>query len=166
MQTLSHQIAQQTAHQFSLSFPELRWAVFNSWTLHRCQEFQNLERTAFRQDLQYTLEDIHHLSSHPNFEVLFIYSPNLEAALILHGEEKPSILWLDTIIVSAQLKGLGRILLKSLITNSPTFGWKELHLNTEYFNEHGFALVQYYQQLGFVIQDVDDNGNVHMAQRL
>lgn len=137
---------------------------FQAWTPKRITDFQKLEKEAFREELHYSKQEIYQLGQKPMFEGLLIYQESeIVGAFLLHQADTSGSLVLNTIIILPKIKGMGTRILSTLIEQAAQFGWQELHLDTEFINEKGKALVAFYQRFGMKIETISNDGNVHMS---
>ena len=79
-------------------------------------------------------------------------------------EEK--VFYLDTIAVSTQGKGIGKLILEMIILWAKTHEFQSLLVNTEYENEKGLPLVHFYQRHGFKVIDTEPSGNITLKLSL
>ena len=74
--------------------------------------------------------------------------------------------YLDTFAVKKRGKGIGRIVLSSIIQWAKQNEFTSIELDTEARNEIGIPLQRFYENMGFIVQRVEDNGNITMSLTL
>ena len=130
------------------------------------KEFSLIESFSFPEELRYSKKELIEKFSNNLPVFVFIRDETKILASILgyEYEKDSSLFFLDTIIVTSQKKGIGRILLDSLEKWLKYRNLKGIILYTEEFNYKGENLIKFYLKNGF--QKISElEGNITM-QRL
>jgi GNAT superfamily N-acetyltransferase len=145
-----------------LIFPSKWNKTYHNW-------YETLEREAFREELRYSPEEILERIDKPDLLVFFVVSEQRPLAVLLSytmEEEWAKTLYVDTIAVREQGKGIGRAIMNAIIEWGRLKNYRAIVLDTEEQNEKGLPLRKFYEGLGFVLDDSDDHGNLTMMLRL
>jgi GNAT superfamily N-acetyltransferase len=148
--------------------PRYSFDLFSKWTPSRIADFKSIEEISFRAELRYSDEELIDREAESDFEALLIYLENLPLAVILlYRDNITKNLYLDTVAVTKPGQGLGTFIFKTIISTAVAQGWKGIALDTEWMNERGQKLVEFYQKLGFKVdQTSDTNGNIHLLYNI
>lgn len=131
--------------------------------------FETIEQNNFRQELRYTYnETLDRWNKQRRLIVFILIDQVPEAMIIGYDSEEPSkkIFILDTIAVTTQHKGIGKILMNFLIQWAKEQHFQAIALDTEENNERGFPLVNFYKKFGFEPIEANNNGNVRLIRSL
>jgi len=145
-----------------LIFPE-------TWNDKYYEWFQEIEKIAFREELRYSFQEIENRLNHNNVVFLFILVDNkLEATLLgyLFPDEVKHTFFLDTIAVKNYGKGIGVLVLSWFIKWLKKEKYKFLRVETEEMDEKKILLYNFYKNLGFILKERNDNGNLTMILKL
>lgn len=137
-----------------------------SWSEESALWFQEVERNAFRPQLQYSKADIRERLEMEGVLVLFILTDDLPEGLMLgyHLDDVPlETFYLDTIAVKHKGRGIGPVLVKWLVKWAKKNGYQRISLDTELENESGIRLRDFYLRMGFKEDHTDDIGNISMS---
>jgi len=144
-------------------FPEVWSEKYLSW-------YREIEQSAFRPSLRYSREEIDERLENEAVLMMFILNNNVPEGLVLGyrlEDTTEDIFYLDTIAVKQKGRGLGKNILKVLFDWARKMGFSSVQLDTEYENETGIRLSNFYQKLGFkVINTEEETGNITMQLRL
>lgn len=140
-------------------FPETWSGEYLSW-------YRDIEQNSFRPSLTYSEDEITERLTEADVLLMFITVDGVADGLVfgytLDGVSIETF-YLDTIAVKQKGKGIGRIILKTLIRWARKMGYRSMQLDTEFENEVGFRLSSFYEYLGFKIVDTDEEiGNITM----
>lgn len=130
-----------------------------------CNYFE-LEKKAFRDELRYSLEELTERINKNNLLFILLFSNEEAKAMVLGYEQNPINYYLDSLAVKDEGKGLGTLLLNSLISWIKVQNYRKIVLDTEHQNERGLPLVRFYQKNGFRIAKETEDGNVTMEYLL
>jgi ribosomal protein S18 acetylase RimI-like enzyme len=143
-------------------YPQSLTAQYQNW-------FWDIEAQSFRESLRYDIRELEKRFKAKNVLLLFIVVNHEPEGVILgykdYSEER-NIFYLDTIAVKTRGMGIGRIMVRHLIEWAKACGYTAIVLDTEEVTEIGIPLVQFYKKLGFVIQNIEDDGNITMSFQL
>jgi len=144
-------------------FPETWSEKYLSW-------YKEIEQSSFRPSLRYSREEIDERLGNESVLMMFILNDNVPEGLVLGyrlENTTEDIFYLDTIAVKQKGRGLGKNILKVLFEWARKMGFSSIQLDTEYKNETGIQLSNFYQKLGFkVINTDDETGNITMQFKL
>ncbi len=144
--------------QVKLVFPSKWDKTCHSW-------YEALEQEAFREELRYTPEEVFERIDKPDLLLFFAMSGQQPYAVLLsytmEGEWEKT-LYVDTIAVREQGKGIGRAIMNAIIEYGHLKNYRAIVLDTEEQNEKGLPLRRFYEKLGFVLDDLDERGNLTM----
>ena len=144
-------------------FPETWSQKYLSW-------YREIEQSAFRLSLRYSSEEIDERLENEAVLMMFILNGNTPEGLVLGyrlDDTTDDIFYLDTIAVKQKGRGLGKNILKVLFDWARKMGFSSIQLDTEYENETGVQLSNFYQKLGFnVINTDEETGNITMRLKL
>ena len=141
-----------------LIFPETWNTDYYNW-------FQEIEQMAFRGELRYSFKEVEEKVNTEDVIFLFILVDNVPEAFILGNAsqiETKRIFFLDTIAVKNQGRGLGKLMLKSLINWVKKEGYQGISLYTEDVDEKLLPLREFYEKIGFILVDRETDGNLSM----
>lgn len=133
------------------------------------QWFVELEAGAFRAELRYSAEELEERLLNDDLLFLFLVSQKGREAVILAYQDPDnprSSFYLDTIAVRTTGRGLGKILMRTLMQYARAKSYQRLRLDTETVNEKGQELVRFYKKLGFETADTTEDGNISMELHL
>ncbi|MFW9916073.1 MAG: GNAT family N-acetyltransferase [Candidatus Thorarchaeota archaeon] len=139
------------------------------WNQTSFSWFETIEQNTFRQELRYTYSETLDRWNKQRRLIVFILIDHVPEAMIIgYDSEEPSkqIFILDTIAVTTQHKGIGKILMNFLIQWAREEQFQAIVLDTEENNERGFPLVNFYKKFGFEPFEKDNNGNVRLIRSL
>jgi len=145
--------------KIKIIFPQLWNANYYSW-------FQDIEKGAFREELRYSFNEVERRLHNPETLFFFILINNEPEILILGfllPDKTKKIFFLDTIAVKHQHKGVGTIILKSLIKWLKKEEYNEIQLDTEEIDEKDVLLKKFYEKFGFELKERDIKGNLNMV---
>jgi GNAT superfamily N-acetyltransferase len=131
--------------------------------------FREIEAESFRESLRYDFRELEKRLNEKEVLFLFIVVNHKPEGVILGYKdysEKRNIFYLDTIAIKTRGRGIGGIVLKYLIMWAKSSGYTSIILDTEERTEIGIPLVQFYKKQGFVIQNIEDDGNITMSLKL
>lgn len=144
--------------KIELIFPHVWNADYYNW-------FQDIEKGAFREDLRYSFNEVERRLNNPKTLFFFILINN-EPEILMLGFLLPNktkkIFFLDTIAIKHQHKGVGTIVLKSIIKWLKKEEYDEIQLNTEEIDEKDILLKKFYEKFGFELKERDIKGNLNM----
>ena len=145
-----------------LIFPSKWDKTYHNW-------YETLELEGFREELRYTPEEILERIEKPDLLLFFVVTEQRPLAVLLsytmEGEWEKT-LYVDTIAVREQGKGIGRAIMNAIIEWGRLKNYRAVVLDTEEQNEKGLPLRKFYERLGFVLDDSDERGNLTMRLRL
>lgn len=148
--------------QVQLVFPSSWDKTCHSW-------YETMEQAAFREELRYTPEEVFDRVDKPDLLLFFAISGREPCAVLLgytmEGEWEKT-LYVDTIAVREQGKGIGRAIMNAIVDYANLKKYRAIVLDTEEQNEKGLPLQRFYEKLGFVLYDRDERGNLTMRLRL
>jgi GNAT superfamily N-acetyltransferase len=131
--------------------------------------FEAIEEATFREELRYTPEEVFDRIDKPDLLLFFVVSGEEPYAVLLghtmEGEWERT-LYVDTIAVREQGKGIGRAIMNAIIDWARLKKYRAIVLDTEEQNEKGLPLRRFYEKLGFTLYDHDERGNLTMRLRL
>jgi len=141
-----------------LIFPDIWNNDYYNW-------FHKIEFIAFREELRYSYEEIEKRLQNPG--ILFFYLiVNDEPEALLLGfllfEKPKKTFFLDTLAVKKQRRGIGSIILNSVIDWLKKEDYKIICLDTEEIDEKKTLLRKFYEKLGFKLKESDSKGNLSM----
>ena len=133
--TLEEELAQIYQCKITLFFP-LNWNTeYYSW-------YKQIEKVSFRPELRYSFEEVAARWDEPDRMFVFVLKEEHNLSMIPEAfwlgyrtettEEK--VFYLDTIAVSTQGKGIGKLILETIILWAKTHEFQSLLVNTEYEN--------------------------------
>ncbi|NWF94787.1 MAG: GNAT family N-acetyltransferase [Candidatus Thorarchaeota archaeon] len=145
--------------------PDTRLVFPRTWTEQHTIWFHKIESESFRAELRYSDREIMERLERPKSMAMFVVTEEQPEAVLLGyplGESTTRKFYLDTMAVMKRGRGLGRLILQTLIDWLKNQGYTSLQLDTEEFNEIGIPLVSFYTKLGFAVLSQDKTGNVSM----
>jgi GNAT superfamily N-acetyltransferase len=140
-----------------------------SWSKKYETWFKDIESVSFRESLRYSTEELDTRLNEKNALILFIVVNEQPEGVILGypvQREQKEIFYLDTFAVRTRGKGIGRIVLSSIIQWAKWHGYHAIELDTEAENETRIPLQRFYESLDFVVQCIEDDGNITMSHTL
>jgi ribosomal protein S18 acetylase RimI-like enzyme len=136
---------------------------------HYFEWFHSIEDLGFRRELQYSFEDLMKTLEKPELLFWFITLDD-EPQILVFGysipDEQRKSFYLDTFAVKPRGKGIGNIVIDFLIRWAQTKQYHSIVLDTEYRDEKGIPLQQFYAHHGFEIVSSSGKGDVIMKRRL
>ncbi|MFW9976226.1 MAG: GNAT family N-acetyltransferase [Candidatus Thorarchaeota archaeon] len=135
------------------------------WSDHFENWFKEIEAESFRESLRYNTEELKIRLNEEDLLLLFIVVNGDPEGVILGyrvTREQGATFYLDTFAVKTKGKGIGRIILSTIIKWATLNGFQAIELDTEAENELGIPLQHFYETFGFVVQRVEDDGNITM----
>ncbi len=143
----------------------LRIVMPESWSEHYETWFKEIEAYSFRESLRYNTEELKIRLNEECLLLLFIVvNGNPEGVILGYRvkREQGATFYLDTFAVKTKGKGIGRIMLTTIIKWAILNGFQAIELDTEAENELGIPLQHFYETFGFVVQRVEADGNITM----
>jgi GNAT superfamily N-acetyltransferase len=148
--------------KLELVFPKELNKHYFSW-------FHKIEERGFRQELQYSLEQLEESLKKPEL-ILWFLTVNDEPKIILFGypiqQENKKIFYLDTFAVNPRGKGIGNIIIEFIIRWAQTKKYTAIILDTELKDEKGFPLKEFYEKHGFEIVSSSKKGDLIMKRNI
>ncbi len=147
----------------------LRIEITNSWSSHYEEWFKELEIQSFRESLRYDSKELQTILTEKNVLLLFLVANDSPEGVILGyplKHEHGDVFYLDTFAIRTRGKGIGGVVLRALIEWAKVSEFKAIELDTEAMNEIGIPLQRFYEQFGFVVLCVEDDGNIKMRLTL
>lgn len=144
---------------------ELQIIIPDSWSDQYEKWFKDIEMQSFREPLRYTTEELQTRMNKEQVLLLFILVGENPEGMILGypiEENQGSTFYLDTFAVKTRGKGIGRIMLSSIIRWATQNEFSAIKLDTEAENEIGIPLKQFYENMGFVVECIEEDGNITM----
>jgi len=142
--------------------PELSSEDHISW-------FHELEIQSFRESLRYNDKELEERLNQDEVLYLFLIADNIPEGVILGYRATDKIsktFYLDTFAIQRKGKGIGRIVLNHIIEWAKANDYVAIELDTEAENEDGIPLQRFYETAGFVVQNIEDDGNITMSLTL
>ncbi len=160
-------ILEETARILEMQGTHLRTRCFRRWDDALLKDFSRIDRKSFGRELVYTEGELAERERKAGFEGLFLYDGNRpEAVLLVYADALPGMVFIDTLAVMVPGRGTGTSILEALIESARKQGLAGLALDTEWINDKGQHLVEYYRKFGFrEDQRVSGNGNIHLQLR-
>ena len=144
---------------------ELEIVFPTEWNKHYFSWFHSMEETGFRQELQYSFEELTKILENPDLIFWFIIVDG-EPHILLLGysipDEPTKSYYIDTFAVKQRGDGIGNIVIDFLIRWAKTKQFQAIVLDTELMNEKGIPLHKFYAKHGFETVSSSDKGNVIM----
>lgn len=132
------------------------------------QWFQHIESKSFRENLRYTKDEILDRWHHEDIFIFFLVH-NREPVAVLLGYkilvDSLKFFYLDIIAVIPEGKGIGSVIVKTLIKWAAERGYDGIRLDTERDNERGKHLLIFYEKLGFKFIQEDSFGDIILEYR-
>lgn len=131
--------------------------------------FHELEAQSFRESLRYDRKELEERLEQDNLLFLFIVANDNPEGVILGYQvtrEKGKTFYFDTFAVRRKGKGIGRIVLNHIIEWAKASDYDVIELDTEAENEVGIPLQKFYESVGFVVERIEDDGNITMSLTL
>ncbi len=131
--------------------------------------FHELEAQSFRESLRYDRVELEERLRKENLLFLFLLVNDTPEGVILGykiNRENGNTFYLDTFAVRRKGKGIGKIMLNHLIKWAKANGYDAIELDTEAENEDGIPLQRFYETAGFLVQCIEDDGNITMSRTL
>jgi len=170
MNSFSHEVWEKLRLQLIPFFGSgLQVFIPESWSDLYENWFKEIEAGSFRESLRYNTEEIKTRLTGKNVLILFMVVNERPEVVILGysaKRERGDIFYLDTFAVRTKGKGIGRIVLSSIIQWAKLNGYYAIELDTEAENEEGVPLQRFYERFGFVVQCIEDDGNITMSLSL
>jgi GNAT superfamily N-acetyltransferase len=144
--------------EIKIIFPDIWNSYYYNW-------FQDIENLAFREELRYSFDEVEERFHNENLFLLFILSGDKPEAFLLGYSylfNTKKVFFLDTIAVKHQSQGIGKIILKYLFKWVKEEKYKGIYLYTEEVDEKNIPLRNFYEQLGFILEERDVKGNLSM----
>ena len=135
---------------------------------HYFSWFHSIEDAGFRRELQYSFEQLTEMLEHPELVFWFI-TVDGEPPILLFGYSIPDeqkSFYLDTFAVRPRGKGIGNVVMEFLIRWAKTRNYHSIVLDTEYKDEKGILLQQFYAKHGFETVSSSKKGDIIMKRRL
>jgi len=166
---LSHPLWIQLRQKLAIYFAESVSLVSpKEWNQTCMSWFNVIQDYSFRTELQYSYEEIEErLLKHGVLLFFVIVKEQPEAMVLAYPqgiEECP--FYVDTIAIKQQGKGIGHVIMTTLIDWAKQEGYTSILLDTEEINEKGRNLRHFYETLGFSVIALDDEGNLTMEIKL
>ena len=144
--------------------------VFPSeWNRYYFSWFHGMEEAGFRRELQYSFEQLTEMLEKPEMVLLFITIDG-EPKILIFGysipDEQRKSFYLDTFAVKPRGLGIGNVVIEFLIRWAQTKQYQSIVLDTEYRDEKGIPLHQFYAKHGFEILSTSEKGDLIMKRRL
>jgi ribosomal protein S18 acetylase RimI-like enzyme len=159
---LLDELANQIEGRLELVFPSEANRHYFGW-------FHGMEEAGFRRELQYSFEEFTKSLENPELVFWFIIADGEPQILVLGysilDEQKKSF-YLDTFAVKNRRKGIGNIVMEFLIRWAQTKRYHSIVLDTEYIDEKGIPLQQFYAKHGFETVSTSERGDIIMKRRL
>lgn len=131
--------------------------------------FHSIEDVGFRRELQYSFEELTKILENPELVFWFITSDG-EPQILLFGysipDEPRKSFYLDTFAVKPRGKGIGNIVIEFLIRWAQIKRYHSIVLDTEYKDEKGIPLQQFYAKHGFETASTSERGDIKMKRLL
>ena len=119
---------------------------------HYFSWFHGMEEAGFRRELQYSFEQLTKMLEKPELVFWFI-TVDGKPQILLFGysipDEQRKSFYLDTFAVKPRGKGIGNVVIEFLIRWAQTKRYHAIVLDTEYRDEKGIMLQQFYEKHGF-----------------
>ncbi len=131
--------------------------------------FHSIEDVGFRRELQYSFDELIKSLENPELVFWFITADG-EPQILLFGysiPDKPQkSFYLDTFAVKHRGKGIGNLVIDFLIRWAKTRNYHAIVLDTEYRDEKGILLQQFYTKHGFSTISSSEKGDLIMKRIL
>ena len=147
----------------------LQLVIPTSWSALYEAWFKDIEVESFRESLRYSTKELETRLDKAEVLLLFLVANERPEGVILGypiDREHGTVFYLDTFATRTRGKGIGRIMLNSLIQWASINGFQTIELDTEDVNEVGLPLKHFYENFGFVVQRLEDDGNITMSLTL
>ena len=136
---------------------------------HYFSWFHGMEEAGFRRELQYSFEELK--KSLENQELVFWFiTVDGVPQILLFGysipDEQRKSFYLDTFAVKPRGLGIGNVVIEFLIRWAQTKRYHSIVLDTEYRDEKGIPLQQFYAKHGFETVSTSEKGDLIMKRRL
>ena len=141
----------------------------DSWSDQYEVWFKSIEAKSFRETLRYNSAELESILNKENILVLFILVDDIPEGVILGypvDRAQGNTFYLDTFAIRTRGKGIGRIVLDSLIHWARLNEFSIIELDTESENEVGIPLQHFYESFGFTVQNIEEDGNITMSLEL
>ncbi|KXH70310.1 MAG: hypothetical protein AM326_04415 [Candidatus Thorarchaeota archaeon SMTZ-45] len=148
---------------------DLRVVMAKSWSDQYERLFKDIEAHSFRESLRYSTEELQTRMTEENVLLLFIILNKRSEGVILGypvKRKEGSTFYLDTFAIRTRGKGIGRIVLNSIIQWAKLNRYDAIELDTEAENEVGIPLQRFYETFGFKVLRIEDDGNITMSLTL
>ena len=148
---------------------ELQVVVPDSWSEEYERWFKDIEIHSFRESLRYNTEELQTRMNKNQVLLLFILVGERPEGMILGypvERNQGAAFYLDTFAVKTRGKGIGGVMLSSIIQWAKLNEFTTIELDTEDKNEAGIPLQRFYENMGFVVQRIEDDGNITMSLTL
>jgi len=159
---LSRQLAALFKGEAEIVFP-------TEWNNHYFSWFHSMEETGFRQELQYSFEEVKKILENPELVFWFI-TVDGEPQILLFGYSIPDgetkEFYLDTFTVKRRGEGIGNVVMEFLIRWAKTKQYQAIVLDTEPRDDKGIPLQQFYAKHGFKVVSISERGDVIMKRML
>jgi GNAT superfamily N-acetyltransferase len=155
---LESELSELFHYKINIIFPDEWNEKFYKW-------YQEVEKIAFRRNLQYSFEEVREKFTNNDILFLFIISNNHPEAFIFGyscqiGSKK--LFFVDTIAVKKRGQGIGTILLNYLRIWLENERYSGIKVYTEEIDEKGIRLRHFYEKLGFSLETRENDGNLIM----
>ena len=137
--------------------------------MHYFVWFHSMEEAGFRNELQYSFEEFTKSLENPELVFWFITVDGEPQILVLGysiPDESKKSFYLDTFAVKPRGKGIGNIVMEFLIRWAQTNQYHAIVLDTEYMDEKGIPLQQFYVKHRFETVSTSERGDIIMKRIL
>jgi GNAT superfamily N-acetyltransferase len=139
------------------------------WNSHYFSWFHDMEEAGFRRELQYSFEQLPKNLENQELVFWFITADGKPQILLLGysiPDEPRKSFYLDTFAVRPRGIGIGNVVIECLIRWAQTKQYHAIVLDTEYRDEKGIPLQQFYAKHGFETVSPSEKGDLIMKRRL
>ncbi|MFW9964656.1 MAG: GNAT family N-acetyltransferase [Candidatus Sifarchaeia archaeon] len=148
---------------------DLHIIIPESWSDQNERWFKDIETQSFRESLRYNTEELQTRLEEENVLFLFVILKDRPEGVILGypvERKEGNTFYLDTFAIRTRGKGIGRIVLSSIIQWAKLNRYDTIELDTEAENEVGIPLQRFYETFGFKVLHIEDDGNITMSLTL
>lgn len=148
---------------------EVRIVMPDTWSNKYEEWFKEIEVEAFRESLRYNTEELKTRLNKKDAVIIFLALNECPEGVILGypaAEDRGGTFYLDTVAIKTRGRGIGRIIFDFIIQWAKLKGYNTIALDTEVENETGMPLQKFYETIGFVVQRIEDDGNITMTLTL
>ena len=130
--------------------------------------YHQIDQTAFRDELQYSDDELRERWEKPNKQFIFLVDETGPLAVHLgYDLEKDSdTYYIDTLATKLEGKGIGSILANHIKEYAKEEEYTDLQLDTEAVNERGVPLKHFYEKNGFIQTESSPDGNITMKYKI